>query len=814
MKRYAISFALILVVALIVGTISVEAQWVQNGTPICIQPYSQSYPEICSDGAGGVIMTWNDYRTPEGMYLKGDIYAQRIDASGNILWTTDGVEVCLASDDQGYPKICSDGAGGAILVWADYRTASHVDVYAQRVDANGNALWIANGIAVCDTVSHQQHPEVVSDGLGGVIITWQDYRNGSDYNIYAQRIDGDGNTLWTSQGVALCTAAYWQEYPQIVTDGEHGAIVVWKDTRAMTNTDIYAQRVDSSGTTKWMLDGYAICWEGTSQSNPVVAPDGLGGVFIAWADTRNGDADIFAQWIQNSGSPRWITNGITVSTAANHQNSPVVLGNGAYGAFFAWRDQRSAPDDYELYAQRINSFGNPAWAANGIKIVDEVGDETVWDVISDGAGGVIFSWMDGRTGASDIYVQRVNEDGNDLWTTNGVMVCDAIRQQTTPELLADGGGGCFVVSADERAGNGAYDIYAQRVERNGYWGYPSPLLSDVEDVPADQGGEVTVRWGASRLDNYTYGDITHYSVWRSLTGSEAMILINGENRIADVVDVSEGFAGPAVRKSVFGSATYYWEWVGNMDAHFLEHYAYSTATKNDSMAGNPAMEYFFVSAHASDPFVYWDSAPDSGYSVDNLAPCAPVALTGEQSFVPEGLDISWEPNTEIDISHYNVYRGLSDDFIPGSGNLLTCLPDTMIFDGDWRWDIGYYYKVSAVDIHGNESAYALFGPTDVTGEDTPEVPLATYLEQNYPNPFNPVTTISFGLSESAFVSLRIYDAAGRTVRELVDGSREAGVYSETWDGKDGGGREAASGIYFYKLVAGSHAETRKMVLLR
>ncbi len=814
MKRYAISFALILVVALIVGTISVEAQWVQNGSPICVQPYSQSYPRICSDGAGGVIMTWNDYRTPEGMFLKGDVYAQRIDAFGNVLWTTDGVEVCLASDDQGYPKICSDGAGGAILVWADYRTASHVDVYAQRVDANGNELWTTNGIAVCDTVWHQQYPEVVSDGLGGAIITWQDYRNANNYDIYAQRIDGDGNTLWTSQGVALCTESYWQEHPQIVTDGEHGAIVVWKDTRPMTTTDIYAQRVDSSGTTKWALNGNAICWEGTSQSDPVVAPDGLGGAVIAWSDTRNGDADIFAQWIQNSGSTRWIANGITVCTAANHQNYPVVLGNGVYGAFFAWRDQRVAIDRYELYAQRVNSFGIPAWAANGIKIVDEAGDESVWDAVSDGTGGVIFSWIDGRTAYADVYVQRVDEDGNDLWTTNGVMVCDAIKQQTTPELLADGVGGCFVVWADERSANGNYDIYAQRVERNGYWGYPSPLLSDVEDVPADQGGEVTVRWDASQLDNYADGDITHYSVWRSLTGSEAMTLINGEYRIADVVDVSEGFAGPAVRKSVFGSATYYWEWVGNMDAHFLEHYAYSTATKNDSMAGNPAMEYFFVSAHTSDPFVYWDSAPDSGYSVDNLAPCAPMALTGEQSFVPEGLDISWGPNTEIDVSHYNVYRGTSDDFVPGSGNLLICLPDTTTFDGDWRWDSGYYYKVSAIDIHGNESPYAVLSPEGVTGDDTPDVPLATYLEQNYPNPFNPVTTISFGLSESAFVSLRVFDAAGRTVRELVDSNREAGVYNETWDGRDSNGREVASGVYFYKLVAGSHVQTRKMVLLR
>jgi hypothetical protein len=467
----------------------------------------------------------------------------------------------------------------------------------------------------------------------------------------------------------------------------------------------------------------------------------MGGAVIAWSDTRNGQADIFAQWIQNSGSTRWTTNGITVCAATNHQNSPVVLGNGVYGAFFAWRDQRSGTDNWEVYAQRVNTFGTNAWTADGIKIVDEVGTEVVWDVVSDGAGGTIFSWVDGE-------------------------------------------GGCFVVFADERAANGDYDIYAQRVERNGYWGYPSPLLTDVEDVPADQGGEVTVRWDASRLDNYADGDITHYSIWRSLTGPESMAMVERGAPVTDIAEVDEGFVGPAIRKVLLGSTAYYWEWVGNMDAHFLAHYAYSTATT------------------------------DSGYSVDNLAPCAPLALTGEQSVTPEGLDISWDPNVEIDLSHYNVYRGSSDDFVPGAGNRIDCVADTTTFDGEWRWDSGYYYKVSAVDIHGNESLFAILGPNDVTAVDTPDTPLASYLSQNYPNPFNPVTTIRFGLSDPVFVSLRIYDAAGRTVRELVNGKREAGVFNETWDGMDNNGRESASGVYFYKLVAGNFSETRKMVLLR
>jgi hypothetical protein len=135
-------------------------------------------------------------------------------------------------------------------------------------------------------------------------------------------------------------------------------------------------------------------------------------------------------------------------------------------------------------------------------------------------------------------------------------------------------------------------------------------------------------------------------------------------------------------------------------------------------------------------------------------------------------------------------------------------------DEGWRWDVVYWYKIAAVDVHGNESGYALLAPETITDVDAPRTPTASYLAQNFPNPFNPTTRISFGLSSPGNVSLRIYDAAGRLVRAVTGGSRSAGHYAETWDGRNMRGEEMASGVYFYRLDAGSFTQTKKMILLR
>jgi len=129
------------------------------------------------------------------------------------------------------------------------------------------------------------------------------------------------------------------------------------------------------------------------------------------------------------------------------------------------------------------------------------------------------------------------------------------------------------------------------------------------------------------------------------------------------------------------------------------------------------------------------------------------------------------------------------------------------------WNGGYHYKVAAVDEHENESPYATLGPDGVSGIGA-KVPATSYLEQNYPNPFNPSTSIAFGLVESAEVSLRVYDAAGRLVRTLVDGVVEAKRHEVAWDGRDADGNVVATGVYFIRLTTGTQTFTRKAVLLK
>jgi hypothetical protein len=134
---------------------------------------------------------------------------------------------------------------------------------------------------------------------------------------------------------------------------------------------------------------------------------------------------------------------------------------------------------------------------------------------------------------------------------------------------------------------------------------------------------------------------------------------------------------------------------------------------------------------------------------------------------------------------------------------------------------GYYSTLPGYNWEDVGRAYKIYAdatcvPSTAVDEASHVAAASAFrLHPNQPNPFNPVTVIRYELPEPSAVSLAIYDAAGRLVRELVGGDEQAaGSHAVSWHGRDDGGREVASGVYLYRLTAGNVSETLTAVLIR
>lgn len=106
------------------------------------------------------------------------------------------------------------------------------------------------------------------------------------------------------------------------------------------------------------------------------------------------------------------------------------------------------------------------------------------------------------------------------------------------------------------------------------------------------------------------------------------------------------------------------------------------------------------------------------------------------------------------------------------------------------------------------------GPTTTVTDHSLGLPVVFTIKQNYPNPFNPSTTINYYVSSAAKVELKIYNQLGQEIRTLENSVQTNGAHQTLWDGRDGNGNSVSSGLYFYRLKAGSFVETRKMLLIR
>ncbi|GEM_PF-6430060 len=421
-------------------------------------------------------------------------------AEGDRVWIN---PAATPREEQNHVRIISDGNGGAILVWQDNRNEhwgdDNWDIYAQRIDASGNAVWGSNGIAIAAGDEDEVLPELAPDGSGGAIIAW---KRGS--SIFVQRIDSSGSILWTPGGVEVANNSSVDSLNPIAIDseGRGGAFIAFR-----TALGIRCARVESDGSLASPgingidLGAGAVMYGGPALAAVKSSLPGSKSAFVVMCDgfcarVQKVSTDFFSgNLVLPWGTPK------NLSCDPRREARPDIALDGDGGAFITWARQRDPvgdPAGNHVVAQHIDSDGNALWAANGLILVDSSivgGNDECWrsyevipSIAADGLGGAVVAWNDWRNqstwpgGNDDIYVQRIDHNGSPVWTAGGISAWYYPGgSQRRPKVVTDGAGRSLVVFQDMGMGN--WDIIGVKLDRDGsrWSAYKSYIYYDGMD---------------------------------------------------------------------------------------------------------------------------------------------------------------------------------------------------------------------------------------------------------------------------------------------------------------------------------------------
>jgi hypothetical protein len=671
------------------------------------------------------------------------------------------------------------------------------DYYYQKSETRANAV----------TYSNQQYPSITGLASGDYVIGWESYYQISSSDCIARIVDGETLTLG---GEFLLNHSYtsgWQYGPGFAASPDSGFFAVW----AGAPDGVSIQRFDSDYTP---IGGSApVSWDNgwaSIASFPYEADVGETQYVVHW-DIKNSVFPVNARRYDVNGSalgPQW-----NVAASSEGRSNSACSPTGRFAITWAQNDVVKLAlyeSDGALIRrlEQVNDWtgepcskphvvfdtsgrmivvwgGGSALDDNGIRLrwldpdgeflgdpvqVNDVviGQQRRPSIALDSSGDFVITWCDVTTNW-DIWSRlyratgtpvspsfRVNEyTSGDQWTTSW---SGGMRNVATRP-------GEFLVLWEGAVPGDGIGVALTTYR------HVAPLISEIADVPDDQGGWVDVNWDRVKHDAAeSEVTITEYEVQR---------------------------------KSIA------WETISTVPATESETYSARVATSAVLVEGQPEpwVEYRVV-ANTDDPGKSYPSRATAGYSVDNLAPVFTISSVfednTERSII---LEATVDQNT-TDIDDICWYRGPESDFEIGVP--FSCGAALAVVD-----DIGVhrYYRAVATDIHGNSAESNTTTWNDPTASPPAPSVRAPSLDAA-PNPFNPAVTFTYVLPTEAAITLEIFSLSGRRVSTLVHGKERAGEHQVVWRGCDAEGRRVASGSYLARLTACGERVQRTLTLLR
>jgi hypothetical protein len=522
--------------------------------------------------------------------------------------------------------------------------------------------------------------------------------------------------------------------------------------------------------------------------------DGAGGMYIVWTDKRTcAQTLIYVQRVLGSGqvAAGWPTEGLPVGMGAGNQYYPQAVSDGSGGLIVAWQDGRTGKED--MFAQRIAPDGSRLWEPAGVRVCDAAGNQIGLALSPDSHHGAFLAWMDARRGltdglphehpAYDLYAQRMDANGVRLWSGTGAPVETLAEDYSAPHLVSDGSGGVWVVWVDRRVAT-----YAQRLDSSGL-----PRL--VQDGVAINGGwigQITSDAASGFILAFEYGSTGDLYVQRvDSTGTDRWST-GGHG----LVSVPLGLEPTSILPDGEGGALIAWHDLRNghdWDVFALRITAAGIASSGWPIGGvpvctKPNFQIYpqMTSDGAGGCIVSWNDIRDSSSVFDIYAQRVRSNGAIADGWPADGVLLCNAPGDQKD-----------PHLVPdGNGGALLAWSDYRLYA-----DV-YAGRVNGAGVVG-DSSYIVGVPSGT------EVRFA--LDPLEPNPLvGGALRVRFSLPRAGRAELGVFDVRGRRIALHSFEATQPGPVSLALDGAD----TLAPGVYVLRLDQAGQSRARKFTVVR
>ena len=494
-----INFIFFIFLSFVIGQ---DMVWQNNGIPIRQGVHIEWQRTVCPGESGSMIFVWSDTR-----YGSRNVFAQKVDSSGVLLWGSQGSAVTNLPGRQEDPVAITDGDGGAFIAWVDYRFDDEGDIFIQHIDNQGNRMMDDNGEALARVDGRHLTINMCTDSLGGVFVAWQDKRNFLDDDIFGTHVSSNYEIIAPSSGVSIIQMNGNQGAKSLEYAGNNQATIIWSDTRSGSGNDIYCQKINMNMEKIFSDGGLEVSATSDLETTPRTTFMKNDTSFVIWQSGTE-STDIYYNLLTSDGLV--FSEHLQLCSFNSSKANPRIKRNQLGEVFIQWIDYRNDPTAGNHYYQRVSHGGNISWDQNGIQL-DASGDDH-HARFSPGCNRELFVyWERGTFPNVDIMYQGIQSDGS-LLLDNAEFVSNVSGYQSMPNTLFDNNNGSFVVFADQS--NGSIDLRVQRMnsdltsfELNGLIAM-NGLDGDIEYPIANYTNDnVVLNWVDARDGKKVFGSI-------------------------------------------------------------------------------------------------------------------------------------------------------------------------------------------------------------------------------------------------------------------------------------------------------------------